>query len=73
MGMDTRWCKAPVEWDDIHNKFVKTGSYINGPAMAVPAGLTLLLILGVKESSRFNCVMVSIKLLIVFLFVVVSE
>jgi basic amino acid/polyamine antiporter, APA family len=45
---------------------------LNVPAFAIVAFITWLLLLGVKESSRANNIMVAIKLLVLGLFVVVG-
>jgi APA family basic amino acid/polyamine antiporter len=45
---------------------------LNLPAVAVTALLTWILVLGVKESSRFNTLMVGVKLLVVAFFVAVA-
>ncbi len=44
----------------------------NLPAILIVALLTLLLVWGVKESARFNAVMVGVKLLVLLFFVLVS-
>jgi APA family basic amino acid/polyamine antiporter len=48
-------------FDDIHT----TGALINLPAVALIAVLTTLLVIGVRESARFNGLMVLIKVAIV--------
>src|SRR5437867_565505 len=45
---------------------------MNLPAVLIVALVTWVLVIGVKESARFNNVMVGIKILILFLFVVVG-
>jgi APA family basic amino acid/polyamine antiporter len=42
---------------------------LNLPAIAIVAGITLILVLGIKESARFNAVMVAIKLAVVLGFI----
>lgn len=48
------------------------GGLVNLPAMAIVIALTVLLIIGVSESVRFNAVMVFVKLLTIVIFLVVS-
>ncbi|MHA2958868.1 amino acid permease [Priestia megaterium] len=48
------------------------GTYIDVPAIMIVFLITLLLTQGVKKSSRFNAVMVIIKLAVVLLFIVVG-
>lgn len=45
---------------------------INLPAVLIVALVTYVLVIGVKESSNFNAVMVGIKILVLFFFVVVG-
>jgi APA family basic amino acid/polyamine antiporter len=44
----------------------------NLPAVSIVAALTILLVIGVKESSRFNILMVSVKLVVLSFFVIVG-
>ena len=46
-----------------------TGAVLNVPAMFIVAVITILLIIGISESARFNNVVVVIKLTVVFLFI----
>ncbi len=46
--------------------------FINLPAVLIVAAITVLLVIGIKESSNFNSVIVAIKLLVVVGFVVVG-
>jgi basic amino acid/polyamine antiporter, APA family len=48
------------------------GGIINLPALLIVLFLTGVLIVGVKESARFNNVMVAIKLAVVLLFIVIA-
>ncbi len=48
------------------------GGYINLPAFLIVLAITSLLIIGVKESARFNNVMVFIKLIVIFLFIFIA-
>ncbi|MCM3769355.1 amino acid permease [Priestia aryabhattai] len=48
------------------------GTYIDIPAIMIVFLITLLLTQGVKKSSRFNAIMVIIKLAVVLLFIVVG-
>src|SRR4051812_16180516 len=44
-----------------------TGAIINFPAVALIAGLSVFLVIGVRESARFNNIMVLIKIAVVIL------
>ncbi len=49
-----------------------TGGAINLPAFLAVTLLTIILIIGVKQSARVNNIIVFIKLLVVFLFIVIA-
>jgi len=53
---------AVVRYDPQLGRLVATGSYVNLPAVAIVAALMVVLIAGIRESARFNAVMVVIKL-----------
>ncbi|MDP2956051.1 MAG: amino acid permease [Longimicrobiales bacterium] len=46
-----------------------TGAVVNLPAMFIIALLTVLLVIGIKESANFNNIVVAVKLLVVMLFI----
>ena len=54
------------------NTLPHTHAIMNVPAMFIIAFLTFLLILGIKESARFNNVMVITKVGVIILFVVIG-
>ena len=62
-------CQAPVRWDEEAGRFTATGAYLNGPACFFVILVTLLLIRGMRESSRVNVVVVAAKLIAILLFV----
>jgi basic amino acid/polyamine antiporter, APA family len=47
-----------------------TGSFVNLPAILIVLGIMVLLVIGVRESARFNAAMVAIKLAAVVFFIV---
>ncbi len=63
------WVNAPVKWNETAQAFQTTGAIINIPAMLVTLFVTTILIFGIKESARFNSVIVFIKVTVVLLFI----
>ncbi|KAJ1901248.1 hypothetical protein LPJ66_000927 [Kickxella alabastrina] len=62
--------QAPVIWDSKELAFkVNHGSYINIPAMFVSLMVTAFLLMGIKQASWINKVIVCIKILVVLLFI----
>jgi APA family basic amino acid/polyamine antiporter len=46
-----------------------TGAVLNVPAMVIVALITILLVIGISESAKFNNIIVIVKLAVVFLFI----
>ncbi|HEX3504941.1 MAG TPA: amino acid permease [Xanthobacteraceae bacterium] len=63
------FANAPLAYDAAQHSWSTTGAVINIPAMLIIALITMLLIIGIRESARVNNVIVAIKLVIVFLFI----
>ena len=63
------YAASPLVYDPSHAAWHMTGALLNVPAMAVIAGITTLLVVGVHESARVNNVIVAIKLAIILLFI----
>jgi APA family basic amino acid/polyamine antiporter len=62
---------APIIFDEKANSFVMSeGGIINIPAIFIVFLLTVILVLGVKESARFNNVIVFIKVSVILIFLV---
>jgi APA family basic amino acid/polyamine antiporter len=60
---------APFDYNPTLGKLVATHTFIDLPAVLIAGIVTMVLVKGIKESARFNAVMVGIKLVIV-LFVI---
>ena len=63
------WIGAPVLWSEKQQHFELTGTYVNLPAVLVVLAVTALLVRGVKESARFNTIIVFMKVTVVLLFI----
>ncbi len=59
--------KAPIDFDPMQGIFTTTGSWLDLPALIIVAILTVVLVIGIRESARFNNTMVAIKVAIVLL------
>jgi basic amino acid/polyamine antiporter, APA family len=62
----TQWTDAPIAVDAANN-FSSTGAILNIPAVVLVAIMTTILVIGIRESARFNNAIVFIKVAIVFL------
>ncbi|TZF83564.1 amino acid permease [Pedobacter sp. BS3] len=61
--------QAPYNYDSTAGTFTPTGAIINFPAMFVIAIITTLLVIGIRESARFNNIIVVVKVAVILLFV----
>jgi APA family basic amino acid/polyamine antiporter len=63
-----------AHWWDLNQLFVhgwaSTGAVLNVPAMFIIGIVTILLVIGIKESANFNNLIVVVKLLVIFAFIV---
>jgi APA family basic amino acid/polyamine antiporter len=63
------WTSAPVIWNEKAQHFEMTGANLNLPAVFIILAVTALLVRGIKESARFNTIIVFIKVIVVLLFI----
>ena len=66
------WTTAPIVWDDTLNQVHHTGSIVNLPAVLIVLAVTAILVVGIKESARFNSVIVFVKVIVVITLIVES-
>jgi APA family basic amino acid/polyamine antiporter len=60
----------PFNYDPELHKWIATGAVINLPAVLVVAAITVVLILGIKESATLNAVIVFVKVAILLAFII---
>ena len=63
---------APLDYDPDKGRIVLTGAWIDLPAMLITAVITTILVIGIKESAKFNNLMVIIKLVVVLFVIAVG-
>jgi APA family basic amino acid/polyamine antiporter len=61
----TLWGNAPLKFDPKTNAFDFSGSIVDLPALLITAAVTIILVLGIRESAGFNAAMVILKVAIV--------
>jgi APA family basic amino acid/polyamine antiporter len=62
----SEWTNAPFAVDAA-NHFSRTGAILNIPAVVLTLVMTAILVIGIRESARFNNAIVFIKLAVIFL------
>jgi APA family basic amino acid/polyamine antiporter len=64
--------RSPFDYDPVLGHLVSTGAWLDLPAVLITVLVTILLVVGIKESASFNGVMVCIKLAIVLFVITVG-
>jgi APA family basic amino acid/polyamine antiporter len=59
-------------WQLFTHGWTSTGAVLNVPAMGIVAIITVLLVIGIKESATFNNIIVAIKLTVILTFIAVG-
>jgi APA family basic amino acid/polyamine antiporter len=59
-------------WRLFTEGWVSTGAVLNVPAMIIVGIITVLLVLGIKESATFNNIIVAIKLVVILAFIAIG-
>lgn len=63
---------APYDFDPKLGQLVATGSAFDLPALLIVAVLTVILVIGIRESARFNNIMVVVKVAIVLMVIAIG-
>ncbi|MCB1124003.1 MAG: amino acid permease [Verrucomicrobiae bacterium] len=63
---------APFDYEPSKGDFVFTGAWFDLPAVLISFIITVILVLGIRESTRFNGIMVLIKLAVVLLVILLG-
>jgi len=62
----------PIDFDPATHAWVQTGAYGNLPAAAIVLFITVILVVGIRESASVNAAMVLLKLAVVLLVIVLG-
>src|SRR5690606_2062526 len=63
-------CNAPFSYDHHTHQIALTGAILNLPAMFIIAVMTVLLVIGIRESANFSKIIVIVKVVVILLFVI---
>src|SRR5689334_23134129 len=70
--LPAQWIGNPIDFDPTVNAWVQTGAYLNLPAGLVVLLITIVLVIGIRESASFNAAMVILKVTVVLFVIVVG-
>ncbi|HRY28718.1 MAG TPA: amino acid permease [Elusimicrobiota bacterium] len=64
--------RAPFDFSPELGRLVSTGTVMDVPAIVITAAITIILVIGIKESASFNTAMVVVKVAVVLFVIVVG-
>jgi APA family basic amino acid/polyamine antiporter len=70
LNLPARFVSSPFTYDAAQHAWSRTGTILNAPAAFVIVIITSLLVLGIRETARFNNFIVAVKLVVIALFIV---
>jgi APA family basic amino acid/polyamine antiporter len=70
--LSATWTRAPFVWNEATQHMQATGAIVNLPAMFIVLAVTTILVVGIKESARFNGIIVLVKVAVVLMFIVAA-
>ena len=70
INLPARFVSAPLAYDAASRDWSSTGAILNVPAVVIIAAITWLLVIGIRESARFNNIIVAVKLAVIVLFII---
>ena len=70
LNLPARFVSSPLTYDVTRHAWSFTGAFLNVPAAVVIVVITTLLVAGIRETARFNNLIVAIKLVVIALFIV---
>ena len=68
-NITTSLVQAPLAWSDASNMFYPTGQVINLPAIVITIVITIVLIIGIRETVILNLILVVMKVTILLIFI----
>jgi APA family basic amino acid/polyamine antiporter len=69
LNLPARFVSSPLTYDAARHQWSLTGAVLNVPAALVVVVITALLVVGIRETARFNNFIVAVKLVVVALFI----
>jgi APA family basic amino acid/polyamine antiporter len=70
--LPAKWIGNPIDFDTATNTWGWTGAYMNLPAALIVLLVTVVLVVGIRESAGFNAGMVILKVAVVLFVIVVG-
>jgi basic amino acid/polyamine antiporter, APA family len=72
LNIPARFASSPLEYDSAAHAWSLTGAVLNVPAALIVVAVSSLLVIGIRETARFNNWIVAIKLIVIALFIIAA-
>ena len=72
IAIPSAWISNPFDYDAASGQWLVTGAYLNLPAALIVFAITAVLVVGIRESARFNAGMVMLKVAVVLFVIAVG-
>jgi APA family basic amino acid/polyamine antiporter len=72
LNLPAQFASSPLNYDAAKHAWSSTGAMLNVPAVIIVAVVTGLLVIGIRESARFNNLIVAVKLTVILLFIAMA-
>ena len=73
LTLPARLASSPLDYDSARHAWSLTGAVLNIPAAVIVIVVTSLLVIGIRETARFNNLIVAIKLTVIALFIICAS
>jgi APA family basic amino acid/polyamine antiporter len=67
-----KFASAPFQFDAGTHAWSTTGAVLNIPAVLIVAAVTILLVIGIRESAKLNDIIVAVKIIVILAFVALA-
>ncbi|GAA5795280.1 hypothetical protein HPULCUR_000635 [Helicostylum pulchrum] len=69
INLSSNWTEPTIKWVEVPAAMSLSGAYLNVPGFCIIMLITLILIVGIRQSAMFNTVVVTIKLAVILIFI----
>ncbi|KAI9354436.1 amino acid permease-domain-containing protein [Pilaira anomala] len=69
INLSPKWTEPTVKWVESPAQISYSGNYLNVPGFVIIMLVTLILIVGIRQSAVFNAIVVTIKLVVILIFI----
>ena len=69
LNITSKLIEAPIGWNETGANFFISGKAIDLPAIAITISIVIVLLIGIRETSIVNIILVVIKVIILLIFI----